>query len=414
MAGLFRDEAIAAASRRQIGPVSVYTPRWLSASMTAAILATVALLVGAVVGTYSPKTLVQGLVVPQGGVVEIHGPPGSTVVRVLVAEGSTVRRGDPLLEVASDRTTMMRSEAGAAIRALLSERRTTLHADLATDLERADDVEQALKRRLASLEEERNELFAEVATQERRLGVLEEARLRYERLREENFISAAALKDRQLELLAQQSGLQAARRMVLSNQRELDATALELRELPRKRANLQAANRRSIALVDQEGIESHAKSALQVTSSITGTVTALATVPGQTVTEGTALLSVVPSGSPMEVHLFAGTKAVGLVEVGQRVRLRFLAFPVHRTGYVVGRVSAVSQSPVRRDSATGAMASDQDQQYRITVTLPSQTITVGETQRPPMPGTKVEGHILGEARPIGAWLLETMRLGSTR
>jgi membrane fusion protein len=61
-------------------------------------------------------------------------------------------------------------------------------------------------------------------------------------------------------------------------------------------------------------------------------------------------VSVIPSGSRLEIWLYAPTKAVGSARVGQRVRLQFDAFPYQKYGSGLGVVTAVAKVPTEPDN----------------------------------------------------------------
>jgi hypothetical protein len=99
-----------------------------------------------------------------------------------------------------------------------------------------------------------------------------------------------------------------------------------------------------MAQLEQERAEAEARREIVVVAPHDGTVTAIHAVPGAKADTGTPLLSIVPLASRLEAHLYAPSRAIGFVRPGQRVLLRYQAFPYQRFGHYEGVVAAVSRA----------------------------------------------------------------------
>src|SRR5512132_1634963 len=112
-----------------------------------------------------------------------------------------------------------------------------------------------------------------------------------------------------------------------------------------------------------------------------GTVTAIQAEPGGRADTTVPLLSIVPTGSKLEAQLFSPSRAIGFVRPGQRVRLRYQAFPYQKFGQYEGIVAFVSRSAISPGELTQQLAGltslyrANEPVYCITVSLAHQPVT---------------------------------------
>jgi hemolysin D len=108
-------------------------------------------------------------------------------------------------------------------------------------------------------------------------------------------------------------------------------------------------------LLSQELIKASTKNErTHLTAPITGTVQQLAvTTLGQVVASGQALMTIVPSESPIEIEAMILNEDIGFVESGQSAVIKVEAFPFTRYGTVDGTVVRVSREAVDERDAIG-------------------------------------------------------------
>jgi membrane fusion protein len=174
-------------------------------------------------------------------------------------------------------------------------------------------------------------------------------------------------------------------------------------------ANAIAELERAIAGVELEIAENDARRAVTVAAPQTGVVTATAWAIGQSVERGAVLARIVPEGSTLVAELFAPSRAVGFVAVGDEVRLRYAAFPYQKFGHAQGRVVSVSQATLSADDPFLARAVVRSEPvYRVAVALQSQTVTAYGEPRRLLPGMEAEADVLLETRRLYEWVLEPL------
>ena len=125
-----------------------------------------------------------------------------------------------------------------------------------------------------------------------------------------------------------------------------------------------------------------------------GVITNLIIQNGHAVTVGQRLLSILPEGSLLQAELWLPSRAVGFLETGNRVVLRYPSFPYQKFGQKGGRVLEVSRSATDASELTNLLGRTiSEPLYRVLVTLDQQTVT------PMAGGTTQTWHDRGRRHP---------------
>jgi len=412
MPGLFRNEVLQARQAAAFGQVVLRPPLSFSAWCVAAAAICAALVALLVLGQYTKRARIQGITVPSAGVLKLTAPQPGIVLDRFVDEGQPVRSGDALFVVWSERMTETAGGSAGAHTAVL-EQLARRRASLAEELERRgrlfEQQEAALSRRLAALELEEGQLRDELATQAAREASAREQSARFEQLARQGFVSPQTAHQRRDELLEQTARGQALYRSLLAVRREVDVVAGELKQLPLRAAQQQAEVQRELSSLQQDIVGAEVARKVVVTAPQAGVVTAIAAERGQQVGPQ-PLATLLPSGSPMEAHLFAPSRAIGFVERGQKVRVRFAAFPFQKFGQYDGevvQVSRVALAPAELPPQL-ALPGAAEPLYRITVRLATPYVMAYGHEQPLTAGMQLDADVMLDRRRLIEWVFEPL------
>jgi membrane fusion protein len=124
-------------------------------------------------------------------------------------------------------------------------------------------------------------------------------------------------------------------------------------------------------------------------------------------------MTLVPAGARLEARLYGPSRAIGFVRPGQRVRLRYEAFPHQKFGQYEGVVKSVSRSTVGLAELGGDGAplpglTPGEPVYRVTVELATQAATAYGEAVPLQPGMQLEADVLIDSRRLYQWVLDPL------
>lgn len=405
---LFRQEVLAARSDTASGASIDIRPVG-AGPLTAffALLAVLVLLV-LVLGSYTKKERVQGVLQPQGGVAAIVPPEAGVVQRVLVGEGQAVRAGDVLLQIGNERF----SDAGST-NALLEK---NLEGQRSQVLAQADSQAQAQAAALAGLDQRiaqgRRDLVTvdeEIRLQEQQIASSRKLVGQLEPLLAERIISELQYEQQRQVLLDQTARLQTLRRQRSATEAELAQARDERQRLAAQHRIDRATLDRDLLTLQQEQVQRRGSRLTLLKAPVDGIVSGLVATPGQSTAPGTVLASVVPMASALEAVLYVPSTAIGFIKPGQSVRLSYDAFPYQRFGQYRGTVRSVSQTDVPVARREGA-AAQQDQRavFMVRVALAQPTVRAYGTDIALRPGHTLTADIEIDRRRLFRWMLDPL------
>ncbi|WP_166357868.1 HlyD family secretion protein [Pseudomonas akapageensis] len=411
-APLFRSEAVSSSRQQNMGRVLIHQPwGYRTAAALAGILILLILAFG-YFGTYTRKATVNGLLMPENGLLRLTANSTGLLTDVKVVEGQQVKAGEVLFLISGERLSNS-GEAQKLIskqlneRLLLLERNRVLADDrLAGQLRMADS-------RLAVIGEELRQFQEEIRLLQRRTALAQAHLVRQQELVKSGFISIAQLQQaeaEQLTIKGQQQSIQRARNGLDRERTELQAQRQDM--LIRHQSEISDVDR-GIALVRQEQVESDVRSEQIVVAPFDGTVTGLSAQAGQHIVAGNLLASLIPKGTILSAHLYVESRRAGFIEVGQPVLMRYAAYPYQKFGMGRGRVIGLTKSPYAASelphhvvSAIGVTGSPAELYYRVTVALDTQDVKVYGQYQPLQAGVLLEADVEQDTRRLYEWALE--------
>ena len=124
MPALFRPEAVEAQQQSWLGGIQLIRPLSLSLLTACAAAAAVAVIGYLCWGEYTRKARVEGVLLPDLGVIRIPPPEVGTVLERYAREGQSVRRGDVLFVLSVDRSTSSGDSQASVQRSLADKERS--------------------------------------------------------------------------------------------------------------------------------------------------------------------------------------------------------------------------------------------------------------------------------------------------
>ncbi|QWK79354.1 HlyD family efflux transporter periplasmic adaptor subunit [Ochrobactrum sp. BTU1] len=360
-------------------------------------------------GQYTRRVRVHGAVVPSAGVLHIFTPQTGRLVQVHAAEANTVKAGDPLFLVATDIKTGL-GETESVVKDQLQSRIDELDEAIR---QRAllDQVEKrALGERARSITQEIERVDAQIAQTETYIAVLRPRAVKYRELVDKGITLERSYEAAEQSYMQNRQEFESLRRERV----QLESTASDVRSkldgFDASAAIGLGEMRQRIATLKEQLAQSEARRAIVIAAPADGTIAAVLAHSGQLVAAGTPLVSILPTGEKMEVHLLADSKAIGFIREGVPVLLRYTAFPYQKFGQYGARVTNVSRVTLRQGEANADALAAQPQptqaQYRITA-QPDQPNVMAYGQAEPLrAGMSVEADLLLDTRPLYQWLLE--------
>ena len=364
-----------------------------------------------VFGSYARKARLSGALVPTQGIVRLVAPQAGVMTDIFVSEGANVKKGTPLIALSSE----TQNEALASTREEIVRRITSRRDSTASNQRVQEDLfdQQAadLRKRLDALTIEQKHLAREIDLQRARLRIGDSALLRARAMRAQDLIPLPRLQRAEQESIDDKSKLEAMERSQFTLRREQIQIEATLREMPMRRQAQLAEIDRNVSSLDQELAEAESRRKIVISAPYDGVVTALQAEKGSSAQANVPLMSVVPAGSDLLASLYGSSRAIGFVRPGQRVSVRYQAYPYQKFGSYVGTVANVSRSAINPSELPQQLAglyAPSESLYRINIHLDRQTVTAYGQPAPLQAGMQLEADVITDSRRLIEWMFEPL------
>ena len=406
---LFRPEVLAAKRTSWLGGISLAQPVRLWVLTAFAAFVALAVILFLVFGTYTRRSRVVGQLVPVQGMATVLAPATGVVTRVDIPEGGRVEAGQTIAIVSVPRATVAGGDTVAALQQRLARRADGLESAQSAQQQLLDAQATGLTSQLATARRELAQINAEVATRQEQVRLANETLERLRQLRDDKYVSELQLKQQEATALAQVSEVQILQRQAIATRRLIAQLQQATQELPGQRQASQAGFQRDLALLEQEQVELQARGELAITAPVAGVIATQLFKPGQAVQAGQPLVSVLPGNGALEAELLVPSRAIGFIDPGDEVLLRYQAYPYQKFGHHQGRVARISRSTVSAGSPASPTGNGPSEPYyRVNVALARQAITAYGQPEALKPGMVLDADVLGERRTLIEWVLEPL------
>jgi membrane fusion protein len=396
---LFRDEVLQARRHRLPGElVALHSMRhWVLICGFIAVFA--ALLVWAALAEFARIEVVPGVVATRTPIVRIAADRGGTVQELKVRDGQSVRRGDLLLVVNTEQGRSVPGSREAADVRLSAETERLAQDRLRVEGARAEASRQGLAATVAGLKDQMQRLSSQIAVQAKLVASSQAMLDSIKGIHARGYISRQEFERRSAEALHNQQQLEELYGRLASTRMELARTQAQLRASPADEAQRRASLSSSLNTANRSRLAAESLASYAIRATGDATVTALQTAVGDRVQPGSALLALVPRGTDLRLEAFAPSRAAGMVRAGQRVRIRYDAFPSDRFGTFGGTIESVSAVPLMPGEGRAGIRLTEPT-YLILVRLDQAAVAAGGAPMALRAGMRAEVSLILERRSV--------------
>jgi membrane fusion protein len=387
-------------------PLSTAWLAWLSILIAAAVLTALFAV------SYTHKERVTGQLALDKGLVKIYAQSLAGVVGIVtkkwVKEGDEVVAGQPLFEISIDRVISSRGNTQAEMLLQIQSRKKYLQQERDKQSQVLQRDEEALRQRIAFVQQEVTLLKQEIETQSKRLRLQRDAWERSKELLKQEFVSAARVDELEQDLLAQQLRQQNDERNLTTMQKEQNQLKSDLKNFPLTAQNRLSEFARQISELDQEMTDGESRRQLVVNAPQAGKITTVLIEVGQTTQPDRPLAALLPVNATLQADLYLPSRAYGFVGQDMPVLMRYPAYPYQKFGQYGGKVLEIGRTALSTDELRMIGQASTEPFYRVRVALDAQTVQAYGKAIALQDGLQVEADILIDTRQLYEWVLEPL------
>lgn len=404
---LFRQESVRHFQAKSDGCVIVAPSRLGVVGAVLAGLIACGVLSGLAFGSYPKRQTVPGLVAPDVGLAKLIATRAGVLASLAVDAGDTVAAGQRLAMLSGGQFSASGASLQADVLVQLQAQQAMLDAALLREQALLKETRTRLTRRLAGIGHELDVLAEERAAVQAQHASATDWMHRIQDLAADGYVSEFDLAQRRSQILGFERELGGMKRQRQQLRNERGDVQARLAELDLESDRQTSAIRQQQSELRQQQARVQAEKDFALVAPAAGVVTAINARPGEQLVPGQLVLAIVPADAELVADLLVPSAAIGFVEPGQQVRLRYAAFPYERYGAYHGTVAEISQTTLRPDEWPTGIPVEQAV-YRVRVTLERQDVDVQGGTRGLAVGMLLEADIIQERQPLWAWLLEPL------
>jgi membrane fusion protein len=408
---LFRSEVLLERQTPLLGKVLLEPRASQAVLVRVSVALAIAVLAFLIFGSYARKARLSGVLVPVQGLARIVAPQAGVVTDIFVTEGAKVKKGAPLIALSSETQNEALGSTREEIVRRITSRRDSTAASQHVQQQLFDQQASDLQKRLEALTVEQAHLVREIELQRARVRIGSEALVRVRAMRAQDLVPLPRLQRAEQENIDDKAKLEAMERSRVTLQREQIQIEATLREMPMRRLTQFAEIDRNVSALDQELAEAEARRKIVISAPYDGVVTALQAEKGSGAQANVPLMSVVPEGADLQASLYGPSRAIGFVKPGQKVSIRYQAFPYQKFGAYAGTVTSVSKSamnPAELPQQLAGIYAPAESLFRINIKLDRQTATTYGEAATLQAGMQLEADVVTDSRRLIEWMFEPL------
>jgi membrane fusion protein len=404
---LFRKEAIEHRRERLWGNVIIMQP--LSFVMlTIVIMIITSLLISLLIwGNYARRETVSGYLIPDAGLAKVYARNSGVVLHSSVKEGLYVKAGEQLITVSTGRSTQDTSDIDTEIIDELKKIELGIEQKIQQEQALQLIESKKLSASISGLRKEIDQLTFQFSTVKEQYQMSQNRVVDLKALLKKGYASDNQYLDQYNKSLQAKLEHDNMLQQITSKTNVLESRGYDLEQLPVKLTLKLTELRRTISETKQKRLNIEGQRLFTLHAPTSGRVTALQVHEGQSISTTKPVLAIMPEGAKFEAHLYVPTKAIGFIETGQKVMIRYAAFPYQRYGLHEGTVLKVAEVILTPEELPAQVRLDEPV-YRVIVALDAQHVQAYGQSLPLQSGMQLEADIILETLSLADWLLDPL------
>ncbi|MFD2564720.1 HlyD family secretion protein [Aquimarina rubra] len=402
---LFRKEVLQNNTQRLLGDVLLLRP--VSFWIFTIVITFVTVIVGFLLtfGTFARREVASGYLVPDKGLVRVYAPYNGLIDDSHITEGQKVIKDQNLLEITTERGTKDSLSINQQLMNRLEEQKNNLKQRIEDETFILDSERKRLSAILLNYKKEYYQISLQLQNQQEELKIKKNDWDKYKKLLTRGLVSDDELNFKRNTYFNSKASIDITKRQRVQKKAEIIDIQKQVEQSPLRKSNRLQELQNQYAQLEERLIELKNSRSYIIRAPINGRITSAQATIGQSVSSSAPILTIIPENTSFFAELFLPSRAIGFIKKGQKVLMRYDAFPYQRYGLYEGEIIEIAQSVINPNEAEIPIAF-QEPVYRIRVALNEQNINAYGKKMGLQSGMSVAADIILEERSLGQWLLE--------
>lgn len=408
---MFRKEAVEHQNNASHGEVIIPSSLGITLSTVITIVLFLCITMFLCSSNYTRKAHLTGIVMPSSGLVKITPQYAGYITYLTASEGQHIIAGEPLYYISGEHFNGQGTGTLAAMNLSLKLQYAMLASQQTLESRDNQQQQEAIKQRNASLQPQIKSAEQRLLLAERQVGLTTSVMRRYKTLASTHYVSDIEYQQKQIDVSTAQQNVEDQRQGLLQLHTTIKAAENDLNHLIVQGESRRAELDGQLQGLRQQQEELAGQENFTLTAPVSGTVAAVLARQGQSVRASESVMTVVPDNANLQIELYATSQNAGFIQSGQRVALRFSAFPYQKFGVQYGTIREISRTTLTSSdllSVSPVTWKENEGHYRVIV-IPDNTFIMAYGKKEPLrPGMTLEGDVSLDTRHLWEWLTEPL------
>lgn len=404
---LFRKESIEQENPNAYGDIIITPSLGITFSALSTILLIILLMLFLTFFKYTKKAHLSGIVMPSSGLIKVTPKYPGYVTKLTVSEGDHVNKDSHLYYISGENY-----NGNGTLSSMISSLKTQYlilsnqkKQEIDDNINQQKTVTQRIESLKAQITISKNRLTQAIYQNK----IAESVVIKYKKLINKNYVSDIDYQNKKMEYSSSKDNVENHRQILLQLQNELNSATDDLNHIRSTGESRKSEIDRQLQTIKQQQLELIAQEKFILTSPTSGTVATILIKQGQSVNAFEPVMNILPDNSRLQVELYATSQNAGFIRIGQRVSLRYSAFPYQKFGVQYGTIREISRTTLNTSDLSSISPSiwkENEGHYRVIVEPENAFIMAYGKREPLLSGMTLEGDVNLDTRYLWEWITE--------
>lgn len=361
-------------------------------------------------GDYTHRETVTGVIIPSNGVVNItSGKSSGVITEIYVRQGESVKSGSKLFKVINDSSIDGTGSVQDIVNGNIKKQIKEMSKEIDDNKKLLNKELKSVNTTLSLLYKKKEETIDQIKTVSNKVEEDKKFISLISGVYKKKYISELDMRQQKIQYSNDVQNLKSLNIQLIETIKQIKDNEYKITSLPLEYSikNGQISNR--INEMNSTISQNSSDRENIITSKTDGVVSSILFYRGQNISSGETIISLLPNDSFFIAELFVPSNAMGFIKEGNKVVLRYQAYPYQKFGQQYGKIYQISRNiltPRELTSVTGSQI--QRPFYRVLVKLEYQYVPVYDKKETLMSGMLINADILTDKRTLIEWVLEPL------
>lgn len=357
---------------------------------------------------YSRRIDVDGEVITLPHSINIYSPQQGYIITSFVRVGDKVKKGAPLYELDVSRTTSDGNVSSAAVESIKIQARN-LHNIIAKLKSNKKSTLDNLQAQIDNYADAHKETEKVVKNAREGARKMQNSLSEYEKHLKRGLITQDQLNYQRAQTLSQQSTWQSINNQ--SNQEKIQLSQLRSDKITRAADfdNQITQNESQLSDLERQLVEYKASNSVIITAKLDGVIESLSVTPGQMVEPSASLAQIKPVDNlQYYLLLWLPDNSLPYVKTGDRINIRYNAFPSDKFGQLPGKIASISSIPASPQEMAGYSSGSRQEKgayYKVLVSINTTEFSDKGKKLAIASGLQAKAILFLEKKPLYQWAI---------